>query len=438
MMDFNLSFVWIRFFVALVFTLLPFLWVRRCKSNLEKLYFLFILLLIFAYSGIGAAWEDTPAEYTFKYVVYILVFGITCSLTVNNKKKKNIIAEKEELRYTLVERFIKRYGSFFVTLYVVLPLIRLAFAGKLYNLISPPTVNIFDVTEARFEARGMVESVLYYIENLVLPFYYLCLFKYKNNIIKLIFALLLPLYFIYASNGYIARSSMLPQAIIIYIAVYLKYPEYRKKIAIVTAVGIPFLMFALSFYTFLRMGSDFNLSFSDAIYLLLYSETSYPIHYAEVQKWPLDTTLLYTYFDWLIKLPFPGFVKSTELDYAFTAYFSEKMLGIGRTAERFYILLPGVVGEALFIFGKYFYWIHAMLLGFIVSKAYKLVHHKQELFLVLYMSIFCGLCIARAGTVSAYPFYFKHLIIYLIVIYFVTKPKGRQNNVTKATEDKSI
>lgn len=430
MLDIDLSFVWLRFFLVLFFTIVSFAWLRRRKSSMEKFYFLFILFLIFIYSGVGAGWEKTPYDYSYIYVIYIMVFGIVCYATTKHNKRNQKQSTIEIVRYNKVDGFINKYGRLFVILYVIIPFISLILEGKILNLISPPSLNLSEAIEGRFDSGtsngGLISSILYYIQNLDLPFYLLSLYKYRNDIFKLSLALLLPLYFSFAEGGYIARSTLMPMIVILYFAFYIKYPQYRKKLVVGTIILLPALLFFLSLYTFIRIGADFNLSFGDAISLLAYQETCYPVHYEEMQKWSIDWKLLYTYIEWLITLPFPGFLKDSGLDYSFTAYFSEKITGANRTDANFNILLPGLVGESIFIFGKTFYWVHAMIVGFVVGNAYKIVHHKQELFLVLYMSVFGGLCFARAGSVSMMPFYFKHLIIYVIVIYFVTHSRNNK------------
>lgn len=423
MLDFNLSFIWIRFLIVFSVTALSFLWLKRRSSRLEQLYYIFFIVFVFVYSGVGSGWADTPSEYLFKYCVYIFVLGFVCQITIGKDRCNLEPSTSEKKKRLLIMRLISNYGRAIILVYILIPLLSLVLAGKVENLISPPSLNLQDALDAGNNggSKGMVDSILYYVHQLILPFYLLSLYKYKDDILKLSVALIAPLYITFASSGYISRSGTLPFLIIIFLAFYIKYPRYRKKMMIGTMALLPAFLFALSWFTFVRLGKEINISYSDAISLLAYQETSYPEHYVEIQKWPFDGHLLYTYLDWFIKLPLPGFLKSTNLDYAFNAIFTEKLTGATRTDMYFSISLPGLVGEGVFLFGKSFYWIHAIIVGWVISMAYRLVHHKQELFLVLYMCVYASVGFARGGTVSILPFYFKHLIIYLIVIYFVTK-----------------
>ena len=425
MIEFNLSFYWLRFFLALLFTFLPFMWLRKEASWLTKFYFIGIICLIFVYSGVGAGWEDTPSEYLVLYCVYMVVLGLTCKITVYGKKKS--FNRRENVSSNGLESFISRYGGIFIFMYIFIPFLQLLLQGNILNIVHPPSMSLQDAVEGRYEtSRSFLESVFWYLSQLILPFYVVCLYKYRNNIAKLAFALLIPLYFVYASSGYLSRSGILPFLIIIYIAFYIKYPKYRKRMILYTVIGMPLFLFGLSWFTFARLGREIDVSFSDALALLARQETYYPSQYEEYQNWPFDGHLMLSYLDWLVKLPLPGFLKSTSFDQAFNVIFTEKMTGGSRLDSNFSVMLPGLVGEGIFIFGRYFFWVHAIIVGWALSMAFKLAHHKQELFLVLYMTFYCGISIARGGSVSTLPFYFKHLIIYLIVIYFVTKQKRRK------------
>ena len=432
-LDLNLTFYWIRFFVVLAATIIPFLWLRKRHSKLEKFYFLSVLIMVFIYCGAGAGWSETPTEYLIIYIVYMFVLGVTCHHFIERDKSKLNETSEKNNNFVKLERIINKYGKPVIILYILIPLMQLALSGKIHNLISPPSVDLKSALDNVGNASTAFDSLFYYLRQLLLPFYILSLYKYKDQIGKLSFALLFPLYIDFAQGGYLSRSGILPFVIIIYVAFYQKYPRYRKKMVIWTLVLLPVLLFGLSLFTFLRIGSEVNISFGDAIALLTYQETSYPIQYAEYQNWPFDTEVFTSYMDWLVKLPFPGFMKSADVDWRFNAIFTEKLTGTSRFDSDFSVALPGLVGESVFIFGKYFFWVHAILVGWVVSLAFRLVHHKQEFFLVLYMSVYAGVSFARAGTVSILPFYFKHLIIYLLVIYFITQHKPARKVPTVPT-----
>ena len=214
--------------------------------------------------------------------------------------------------------------------------------------------------------------------------------------------------------------------IIYFVAIYFYNPGYRKRIIRILVIGVPLLAILLSFYTFLRRGAEVDVSVIDAIKLLLFQETSYPAHFVEIKKMTDHSDLFNDYIQWLTTLPLPGFLKDTSKDYFFNAIFTERLYGIVRDTQDFYILLPGVVNEGLFIFGTFLYPLHAIILGIFVGCAYRIVSSKDEFFLFLYISVFLSSLTARAGTVSAYPVYLKDLLIYEILIFMLSRFKVKK------------
>ena len=214
--------------------------------------------------------------------------------------------------------------------------------------------------------------------------------------------------------------------IIYVVAIYFYNPNYRKRIIRVLVIGVPLLAVLLSFYTFLRRGAEVDVSVTQAIKLLLFQETSYPAHFVEIKKMPDHIDLFNDYIQWLTTLPLPGFLKDTSKDYFFNAIFTERLYGIVRDTQDFYILLPGVVNEGLFIFGTFLYPLHAIVLGIFVGCAYRIVASKDEFFLFLYISVFLSSLAARAGTVSAYPVYLKDLLMYEVIIFMLSRFKVKK------------
>ena len=229
-----------------------------------------------------------------------------------------------------------------------------------------------------------------------------------------------PFYIDFSSSGYLARSTVLAFLIIYILAIYYFNPNLRRKIRIVLLIGIPFLVIGLSLYTFIRLGMEADRSIGDAVALLAYQETSYPTHFGVINKQPESFDLFQDYIQWLITLPLPGFLKDSTKDYFFNAIFTERLYGIIRGTQGFYVLLPGVVNEGLFIFGKWLFPLHAVILGLFVGTTYRIVKYKEEFFLFLYVSVFLASLIARAGTVSTYPVYLKDLLMFELAVIFVS------------------
>lgn len=414
-------FSWGYFFLAGLLTVLPFIWVLK-RPLREKVYVLPFAVFFFAYSGVGVAWESCRKDYLIFYTIWMFVFSYTVYFTMGKKKYATI----EGVPSSQIGRIIK-HADFFIIVYFLIELSTLAMKGKLYNLISPPSPDLLGAIE---DSSGGGGGLLYYLNHIIFIFYFVSLYKYRYQVVKLFLLIFLPFYINYVGSGYLARSTIMAYLIIYVIAIYYYNPSLRKKIRLAIFVGMPVLLIGLSFYTFIRMGRDINISAGDAISLLAYQETSYPTHFDLIQAHPEGWGLLGDYFQWLTTLPLPGFLKDSSKDYLFNVIFTEKLFGTYRGQMGFSVALPGIVNEGIFIFGNYLYPIHAIILGLFVGFTYRLVNYKEEFFLFLYVSIFLSSLLARAGTVSAYSVYLKDLLVYEIIIFFMlrgSKPKHRNN-----------
>ena len=406
--------------VSLLLTIIPFLWLRKVERGILYCFVPFLLFL-FVYCGVGMGWQGCPQVYVVIYAIYMIALGKTCHSVL---RKPVNISRIENEENSFFAPFVSKYSGKIVFLYILVILIGLAANGKIANVFSPPSLNLTESLD--FTKSGVTGSsvfmMMYYVRNLILPFYLLALYKYKDRIILFSFLLLFPLYLDFSSNGYIARSGVMPFFIIIYVACYLRYPKQRKRIIRWTIIGTPVVLIGLSWFTFFRLGKDFDIQAGDAIKLLAFEESGYPILFEHIWKFGFDPDLCEKYIKWLVGLPLPGFLKGGD-DFVFNAIFTEQVTGMSRSDQGFSVILPGLVGESVFFFGRYFFIIHAIMVGFVFSYAYKILSHKQELFLLLYCAIYGAICFCRGGTSSMMPFYFKHLIIYVIVISLLKRRK---------------
>ena len=412
-------FSWGYFLLAGLLTILPFFWVMR-RTLREKLYVLPFVAFFFIYSGVGVAWEGCRKDYLIFYVLWMFAFSYTVFLSMGRKKYATI----EGVHSAHTSGIIK-HADLFIIVYFLIELASLASKGKLLNLISPPSPDLLGAVGEGTSGGG--GGILYYLSHIFFIFYFVSLYKYRNKALKLFVLLFLPFYIKYAGSAYLARSTVMAYLIIYVIAVYYYNPKLRKKIRYSVFIGLPVLLVGLSFYTFIRLGHEINISASDAIGLLAFQETSYPSHFTVMEKMPENTDLLGDYFQWLLTLPLPGFLKDQTKDYFFNAIFTERLYGIYRGEMGFTVALPGIVNEGIFIFGKWLYIFHAIILGLFVGITYRLVRYKDEFFLFLYVSIYLASVLARAGTVSAYSMYLKDLLVYEIVMLFILYSKHQRN-----------
>jgi hypothetical protein len=131
---------------------------------------------------------------------------------------------------------------------------------------------------------------------------------------------------------------------------------------------------------------------------------------------------------WLILLPLPGFLKFGYGSYFLNREFSVQILGVEPSDTTFFVVLPGVVGESIYVFGPFFFWVHAVILGLFIKFVIK-TFTSSDVF--TYLFFFCivrfSFMLARAGTISVYPMMLKSFLILVIVCSLICKNK--QNNV---------
>lgn len=411
------SFSWEYFLLSVLLTLLPFFWVKK-RSLREKLYLIPFVIFFFAYSGMGVAWQGCKKDYLFYYTIWMCIFSFTVCLSMGKKKYASIEGVNSSHTSGIIN-----YANLFIVAYFLIEFFSLASKGKLMNLVSPPSPDLLGVVE---EGSGGGGGLLYYLKHIIFIFYFVALYKYRNQIVKLFFLLFLPFYIEYAGSAYMARSTVMAYLIIYVIAIYYYNPQIRRKIRIAVFAGLPILLVGLSFYTFIRLGHEIDISPSDAIGLLVYQETSYPTHFTVMEKMPDNTDLLGDYIQWLLTLPLPGFLKDSSKDYFFNAIFTERLYGVYRGQMGFSVSLPGIVNEGIFIFGNWLYVLHAIILGLFVGITYRLVRYKEEFFLFLYVSIFLASLLARAGTVSAYSVYLKDILVYEIIMLYILHSRRKK------------
>lgn len=425
---------WLSFLIVTTVTIIPFLWVLK-RTTKEKLYFISFVFFLWIYAGVGYGWSNCPNGYIWPYLLYMFTLGFTCALSDSRKPQRGRSSELSEG----LSKVVKKYGKAIIIFYTFICFLQLALTGKVSNLLHPPSADLLSLMDDVTEGTNMggTELLLYYIKSIVYVFYLVSLYIYKDDLKKLSLAILVPLYIGYANSGYIARGEVMLAVITICIAVFVKYPQYRKKFVIGALISAPFIMVLLYWYSMRRIGVELSISsinISDAMKILTYQETSYPSHYEELRKWPYNPNLTYSYLTWLVNLPLPGFMKLGDGDFAFNVLFSEKISGGLRGTEGFYVQLPGIVNESLFIFGPVFFFVHAIILGFIISKVFRLIRYDFELFLLIHLGFSVAFQLGRAGTTAAgvFPFYFKHFLIYLLVRYILI------NNIRKKHKNKSL
>lgn len=390
------------------------------ESSNIRFHLVLMFLFIFIYSGVGGALVSANQEYTFYYVVYLFIFSITFA---SSKKMYFKYSEVNSLRFNA---FIEKYANKFIIIHLLLLFFQLIYPEiKLHNLISPPQPDLsgYDFTEeGSLEGLDAISKLRYYISNMVVPFFYWSLYKYNKRPWIIALILLVSLYLTFCSSGYVSRSAMLFNLILIFMSVYrLLSRENRKRLLIGVSISSPIILFAFYQYSVMRLSATTeNVSIGQAVELLFSQEIGYPLHFDGYIN--LTKRYAYDFIEWLVLLPLPGFMKFGQGNFALNREFSIGVLGLDPSDQYFFILLPGVIGESIFVFGKTAFICHAILLAVITRYVLSTLDKCESLiFVFYYYMVQLSFGMARAGTISIYPSIFKYFVILLIVLSYLKK-----------------
>lgn len=113
-------------------------------------------------------------------------------------------------------------------------------------------------------------------------------------------------------------------------------------------------------------------------------------------------------------------------DFRINDIISTYILGTSRGDRGFYIVLPGLIGESIFLFGKSFFWLHGLFLGLVSSFVLKLfVYIRSSVFLQTYFVFLITYQLNRGGVASFLPIVVNQFILFYIVLFIVIFSKSK-------------
>ena len=415
-----------QLFIVIFGTLAIFSWLLIKHEIRVRIFFSLFLVMYLIYSGIGAALDTVDERYIYYYFAFTIAINIGIYWGLKTNRRNNNLSLRSWNIF--LDLFIDKYAKWIIYAYLFLNLMPLIIPeNRLYLLINPPIPNALAMLQERFQVEHVqtfFTSLMTAVKSILYPFYLLSLYKYRDKLVKLTLCVILPYYLEYCSNAYIGRGSMLEAIFIIAVFVFLERPQWRKRIVIGAVVFFPFIMFAFLQYSFIRGGeSVVSVRYSEAISIIFQQEFSYPEWFGQILE--IDDNYIYRYLVWLLTIPFPGIVRG-GLDVHFAAIFSEHMIGIFRGEKNFYIVLPGVVGESVFLFGKQLFWINGVIYGFVMGFFFRILSRRKQFLALFVVAIFdFGYVTNRAGMFGSMPFFLKILPYFFIILWYV---KNRMKN----------
>ncbi len=392
----------------------------------KKFFYILFYASVYLYSGLGGCLTEADARYRLYYYFYIITFTGFSLLFFSLKGMRSFSVPLESRR---LESFHAKYAKIFIVFYLFLGIAELMYpVFRLSVLIHPPSPDIQNRLSFYSDAQSY-SSFIGTIKNLLSPFFFWSLFKYRLDIKKMGIILLFNMYVSYCSDAYMSRGVMLVTLAVLFFSYFFSISKERKRrLLIIAGIGAPFLILFFVYYSFTRIGiSISDISISDVMGLIIKQEIDSPLLFDRYIN--ESGQLISEYFEWFFLLPFPSPLKMGHGGTLFNELFTNVSLGRYNWETDFSIALPGIVGESIFVFGRYFYC-HAIILSFVLSIVYRFLE-REDSFLVLfvYISVKSAQALPRAGTQSLYSYFAKSLLFLAVIVYFIKKNKKKNENL---------
>lgn len=399
--------------ISIVVTICSFYWIRGVRIIEKKILYLFIAFFYFLFCGFTSFLFEC-GDYIIYYSVYTFALGITLYYSRNLSFKIDFI-KSADFAY-----FIERYAKYYLVLYFAYQFFGLVYPeNKLLNLIILQAPQAQDALEKSLDhtigdSIGYLNTILFYV----------ALSAYIKRPWKVIFLMFFNMYLGYASSSYISRGGIARLLVVIFLFLYINNPQKRKLIIALAIVSSFFSVIFFIGYMYLRMGGEFVVvDFSFAFQKIAEIELSFAANFEEVIRFGNDE--LGRYLWWFISLPLPGFLKFGTADIAINQEYTENIVGLSSLGDDFYIMLPGLAIEGVYMFGS-LYILHAVLYGLVVNLFYNTLF-KSHVFYVycIYSIINIPFVSVRAGTQAFYSTTNKLIIIVLIICFILFKTQRK-------------
>ncbi len=380
---------------------------------------LFFTIGYFTFHIYGLSFTNVPYTLVLKYFVFILTIILTYGLSAK------VFGSDSQRLFDFDEHLNKRIGFIksifcFHLLLIVTYLLYPEFILQRLVVPKAPDLTYFlnENYEEFYNDYGIFNTIRDILKYLTFPFYLYYTFTFRTRPIIIFFLLLFPTYVSY-TFGYVSRADIL-----IPLVVYLFYlrKEYRKafrRILFLLPVFLFFLVRFLKYYSYSRVGLS-----DDDVDLGYFIESFVNTEFGFIQTTTLrlietgKTVDLLPYLTWLTTLPIPkSLFFSQEYFPQINFDISSIILGIPREASGWYVLLPGLLGESIYIYGTYFFFLHGVYLGIVLYLVFKSLSGFESLFfLKIYVFIFTLYNLNRAGVGSYLPFLVNSMLFFHLYV----------------------
>lgn len=434
-MTLNLS---ILLFVLLGSVVIAGVSILTARGFWQRIMLLGVFSGLLLYSGIGAAYTEVSTSYLIYYFGFLLAVAIgfcffrVALIGVSVYSGRTLTRVLNSVDYHPGWLMI-------IWIYLLLHLILLVYPEfRLHHLLVPPSPDLTTAFAKRFVEQEMnvVLKLLDYARLLLAPFFYIALFRYRKQMKCVILLLVILLYIQYVEGGYIGRGTVVMTLALIGLSLWVLRPRYRPSLIIGVALLVPIILCVSYVYGVVRIGGtvdEFN-PISGAI-TIIEKETSFPRNVGMPIIEAGERVSLTDYAKWVITLPIPkvltGSIEGARINYEI----SEIVLGVGPGEKGWYVVLPGLVAESVYIYGPYFFWLHGVFVAFPAALVVRLMERTpQLLFLQAYVVLLFAYVLNRGGIAALLPVVtneFMLFYLYVFVLVFRLIPKhcnAVQNN----------
>jgi len=392
---------------------------NRLQGMDQRLMLAGLLAGLLFYSGIGAAHPYVTMQYTGFYCVFAvaLVLGFHVGLMLFRPLGAAGGQGLAQLLQALERPSLWRWV---IPAYLLLAAFPLFWPEWRVALLLAPQAPDLGVSFARrfSEEPDLANRLVTYARLLLMPFFFIALFRLRRRLDLVALVLVLLLYLDYTAENYIGRGEVMLNLGLLLLAAWFLHPGYRLRLALAGAVVLPLLVYGLYVYGALRLGRDVgDVSLWQALGVVLAVEWGFPRDVGMPLIQAGARVDLGAYFTWMATLPLPklitGPIEGARVNYEI----SSLMLGREVGEPGWYVVLPGLVAEAVYLFGPYLFWLHALFAGGMAAFLVRLLERTpQALFLRLWLVLMLAYVLNRAGIGAVLPVVVNEMaLLYLMI-----------------------
>jgi len=356
---------------------------------------------LWLYSGVGAAHPEVAQYYLFYYFGFLVAFAFAFWIFRVAFARLRIRSGQVLMR-VLGNVEWHPVWLLVIWVYLLLHLVPLIYPEmRLHHLLSPPSPDLITHLAARWQPQEMdvLQKLVDYARILLTPVFFIALFRYRERfaLVATIFASMLDAAGV--SGRYIGGGTILISLATVFTAFWVERQNQRRILAVVAVIAFSSVLVFSYNYALSRIGGDpGDVTPLQAVMGVLEVEISFPHDVGVPIIESGERVDFGAYIRWMLTLPIPklltGEIEGARINYEI----SEIVLGLSRGEMGYYVVLPGLVAESVYIYGRHFFWLHAVFVAFLTAFLMRLMERTpQLLFLQAYVVVTFAYHINRGG-----------------------------------------